>query len=237
MSTPLLEARALRCTLGGRRILDGVDLTVGPGEVVGLLGPNGAGKTTTFRLITGLTAPESGTVQLQGRPLEGPLHARVRAGLGYLPQHAPLWSGLSVRQQLFVPLEARGASRSEAETLLKEAGLSDLADVPARTLSGGERRRLEIARCLAGAPRVLLLDEPFAGVDPVAVDGLAAHFRALASEGLGVLLTDHAVREALGVCDRVVLLVEGRVVIEGAPEAVTSDPRARELWLGQAWSG
>ncbi len=237
MSEVLLEARGLVRSLGGRRVVDGVDLTVGSGEVVGLLGPNGAGKTTTFRLLTGLLAPESGDVRLRGERLTGPLHRRVRAGLGYLPQHATLFQGLTVRQHLWVPLEARGASRAEAEALLRDAGLESFADRPATTLSGGERRRLEIARCLAGAPSVLLLDEPFAGVDPVAVEGLAQSLRGLATSGLGVLITDHAVREAMGVCDRVVLLVEGRVVVEGAPDQVAADPQARERWLGESWSG
>lgn len=237
MSERLLEATGLIRSLSGRRVVDDVGLTVRAGEVVGLLGPNGAGKTTTFRLLTGLLAPDAGQVLLRGQPLEGPLHARVRAGLGYLPQHATLFRGLTVRQHLWVPLEARGASRAQAESLLQDAGLTALADAPAVRLSGGERRRLEIARCLAGDPAVLLLDEPFAGVDPVAVGELATRFRSLADGGLGVLLTDHAAREALELCDRVVLLVEGRVVLRGSPADVASDPQARALWLGQAWSG
>jgi len=236
VSAPLLEARGLRRSWAGRRVVDGLDLSVHAGEVVGLLGPNGAGKTTTFQLLTGLLKPDAGDVRLRGVPLTGPLHARVRAGLGYLPQHATLFRGLTVRQHLFVPLEARGAPRAAAQGLLADAGLSALADQPATALSGGERRRLEIARCLAADPRVLLLDEPFAGVDPVAVGGLVARFRALAAAGLGVLLTDHAVREALSACDRVLLLVEGRLVFEGAPEDVAQDPRARERWLGASWS-
>ena len=237
MSAPLLEARGLTRALGGRNVVEGVDLPVADGEVVGLLGPNGAGKTTTFRLLTGLLRPDAGEVRLRCEPLAGPLHRRVRAGLGYLPQHPTLFRGLSVRQHLHVPLEARGAPRSEAERLLEEAGLTALAEQRAEALSGGERRRLEIARCLAGAPAVLLLDEPFAGVDPVSVDGLAQRFRGLADGGLGVLLTDHAVREALGACDRVVLLVDGQVVREGAPDEVTTDPQARSRWLGEGWTG
>jgi lipopolysaccharide export system ATP-binding protein len=218
-------------------VVDDVTLCVQAGEVVGLLGPNGAGKTTTFRLLTGLLEPDTGEVRLRGQLLDGPLHSRVRAGLGYLPQHPTLFRGLNVRQHLWIPLEARGASRAAAEPLLRSAGLMAFAELPATSLSGGERRRLEIARCMAGEPSVLLLDEPFAGVDPVAVGGLVERFRDLAAAGLGILLTDHAVREALGACDRVVLLVEGRVVLEGAPDVVAADPEARKRWLGPAWRG
>ena len=235
-----LEARGLVLTLGGRRVVGGVSLTVGQGEVVGLLGPNGAGKTTTFRMIAGLIEPDEGEVLLDGAPLVGPLHRRVRAGLGYLPQQPTVFRGLSVRQHLLVPLEARlpdaAARRAEAERLLQDGGLSALADSPATRLSGGERRRLEIARCLACGPRVLLLDEPFAGVDPVAVNDLTRRIRALADSEVGVLITDHAVREAMGVCDRVVLLDQGCVLIAGSPSEIAADERARARWLGENYT-
>jgi lipopolysaccharide export system ATP-binding protein len=236
-----LEARDLAVSFGGRAVVGGVSLAVLPGEVVGLLGPNGAGKTTTFRMIAGLVEPDAGEVSLDGRRLAGPLHSRVRAGLGYLPQRSTVFRGLTVRQHLLVPLEARlgdrAARAAEADRLLAEAGLSALSAADASRLSGGERRRLEIARCLAGAPRVLLLDEPFAGVDPVAVGELTARIRGLADHGVGVLITDHAVREAMGVCDRVVLLDAGQVLIAGTPAEISADPRARERWLGQGYQG
>lgn len=230
-----LVATGLARTLGGRRVLDGVDLAVPPGEVVGLLGPNGAGKTTCFRLIAGLDRPDAGTVSLDGKPLDGlPLWRRARLGLGYLSQEPSVFRGLSARQNLLVPLERLG-EEARADELLEEAGLSALADAPAGTLSGGERRRLEIARCLATRPRVLLLDEPFSGVDPVAVSDLQVRIRALARRGLGVLLTDHAVREALGVCDRALLLDAGRPMVWGTPEEVASNAHARARYLGAAF--
>ncbi|MCP4804376.1 MAG: LPS export ABC transporter ATP-binding protein [Proteobacteria bacterium] len=231
-----LRVQGLEKDLGGRRVVEDVSFSVEPGRVVGLLGPNGAGKTTTFRMISGLLDPDAGTVELDGRELDGPLHRRVRAGLGYLPQHPALFEGMSVRAHLLVPIEVRGAPETEADALLAEAGLTELASARAETLSGGERRRLEIARCLATAPRVLLLDEPFAGVDPVSVDALVRRIRALADRGLGILLTDHAAREAMACCDEVVLLDRGRIVAQGTPSDIAADPVARERWLGPAWA-
>lgn len=228
-----LVVRGLRKRLGGRLVVDEVSFEVPAGRVVGLLGPNGAGKTTTFRLIVGLIAQDAGEILLDGEALTGPLHERVRRGLGYLPQGSALFSGLTVREQLLIPLEARGAPAAEADQLLADAGLTGLAQAAAAGLSGGERRRLAIARCLATRPRALLLDEPFAGVDPVATQALVARFRGLAAQGLAVLLTDHAAREALRACDEVVLLDQGRVVTRGAVEEVAADPRARARWLGE----
>ncbi len=227
-----LSATGLGRTLGGRRVLDGVDLAVRPGEIVGLLGPNGAGKTTCFRLIAGLDRQDAGSVHLDGRRLDGlPLWRRVRLGLGYLSQEPSVFRGLTVRQNLLVPLERLGEA-GRVGPLLEEAGLTARAEALAGTLSGGERRRLEIARCLAASPRVLLLDEPFSGVDPVAVADLQGRIRALAARGIGVLITDHAVREALSVCDRALLLDGGRPLIGGTPREVASDPHARERYLG-----
>ena len=231
-----LSATGIERTFVGRRVVDQVSLEVRPGEVVGLLGPNGAGKTTCFRIIAGLDRADRGQVRLDGAPLDGlPLWRRVRLGLGYLAQEPSLFRALTVRENLRVPLDARGAPDSEADALLDDAGLRALAHAPAGTLSGGERRRLEIARCLASRPRVLLLDEPFAGVDPVAVADLQRRIRGLASRGIGVLLTDHAVREALDICDRVVLLDAGRVMVAGTPAEVAADPHARARYLGESF--
>lgn len=210
-----------------------MDLSVPPGEVVGLLGPNGAGKTTCFRMIVGATRPEAGSVRLDGAVLDGlPLWRRVRAGLGYLPQKPMGFRRLTVRENLLIPLRARKTSEDQVETVLEEAGLEHLADAVVGTLSGGERRRLEIARSLAGEPSVLLLDEPFAGVDPVAVEGLQRQIRALADRGLGILVTDHAVRETLTICDRAVILDAGEVIARGSPVEVAADDRVRGRYLG-----
>lgn len=212
--------------------MDGVDLAVSPGTIVGLLGPNGAGKTTCFRILAGLDPGGEGEVRLDGRALSGlPLWRRVRLGLGYLPQEASVFRGLSVADNLAVPLHELGRL-DEVGPRLAEAGLSGLADHLAGTLSGGERRRLELARCLASRPSVLLLDEPFSGVDPVAVADLQRRIRALAEGGIGVLLTDHAVREALNICTTVLLLDAGRVIVAGTPEEVANNAHARARYLG-----
>ncbi|MEC8425309.1 MAG: ATP-binding cassette domain-containing protein [Myxococcota bacterium] len=234
MSGPLLEARGLRRRLGGRAVLDGLDLHVQPGEVVGLLGPNGAGKTTCFRLLTGELSMEHGAVHLKGLRMDGmPLWRRVRAGLGYLPQGPSLFRALDARAHL----ELAGLGGAEAERAIVQAGLRDVAHVPAGRLSGGERRRLGIARCLAGSPSVVLLDEPFAGVDPVGVESLQLQVRALAhARGLGVLVTDHAVQATLPICDRAVILDAGSVLASGTPAEVARDPRVRGRYLGDSFS-
>jgi len=229
-----LTARGLTKAYRGRTVVDGVDLAVAPGEVVGLLGPNGAGKTTAFKLILGLEAQDAGTVSF-GVPLDGlPLHRRARLGLGYLPQGPSVFRGLSVRDNLLVLLETLGKPDPpcRAAQLLERFGLDRLSSQKARTLSGGERRRLEFARALCSDPRILLVDEPFAGVDPKAAAGISAAIADLAGTGVGVLLTDHTVREALAASDRVYVIVEGRIVEQGAPERVRASEVARRLYLG-----
>jgi lipopolysaccharide export system ATP-binding protein len=229
-----LVASGLTKSFRGRTVVDGVDLRVRPGEVVGLLGPNGAGKTTTFKLILGLVRQDRGTVSFGG-DLDGlPLHRRARRGLGYLPQGPSVFRRLSVRDNLLVLLEALGKPDpvGRAAELLARFDLQGLADQRALTLSGGERRRLELARALCSGPRVLLSDEPFSGVDPIAASAVTTAFEDLAAGGVGVLLTDHTVREALGACDRIYLLVEGRVVETGTPEEIRASELARRLYLG-----
>jgi lipopolysaccharide export system ATP-binding protein len=233
MTDRRLVARGLNKTLSGRRIVADVDLDVAPGRVVGLLGPNGAGKTTCFKMITGLLRPDSGTVTLDGVDLGRlPLHRRVQRGLGYLPQEPSVFRALTVRDNVGAALEAKGRPASEAMSHLEALGLLALADAPAGKLSGGERRRLEIARCLALEPTVLLLDEPFAGVDPVGVQDLQERIGRLATRGLGILLTDHAVREALGICDEAIILDAGTAMARGTPAEVAADAGVRARYLG-----
>jgi lipopolysaccharide export system ATP-binding protein len=232
-----LVAEGLEKSFRGHRVVDGVSLAVAQGEVVSLLGPNGADKTTAFKLMLGLLAPDRGTVSFGG-PLDGlPLHLRARRGLGYLPQGASVFRGLTARENLLAVLEALGhtAPAARADTLLARFGLEKLASRRANALSGGERRRLEFARALASSPRLLLVDEPFAGVDPLAAREISAAIVDLARDGVGVLLTDHTVREALGASDRVYIIAEGRIVVHGTPSEVVRSDLARRLYLGEGF--
>lgn len=233
-SAGVLRIRGLHREIRGRTIVGGVDLEIRAGEIVGLLGPNGAGKSTCFRMIVGLEQMDSGTVELGVLRLDGlSIWKRVRAGLGYLPQESSVFLRLSVRDNVQVALDvAKDASRASVDDLLVRAGLGDLGHQRAGSLSGGERRRLEIARCLAMNPKFVLFDEPFAGVDPLAVSAVKETLRGLAGQGIGVLVTDHAVHETLTGCDRAVILDAGTVVASGTPEEVSDDPNVRARYLG-----
>jgi lipopolysaccharide export system ATP-binding protein len=236
-----LDARDLQKSFRRRRVVRGVSLELREREIVGLLGPNGAGKTTTFRMVVGLESPDAGRISLDGRDVTTlPLHARARSGLGYLPQESTIFRGLSVRDNLHAVLEATNLSReartSRADSLLSDFGLAHLSRARAETLSGGERRRLEIARALATSPRFLLLDEPFTGLDPIAVAEVERLLRPLASErGVGLLITDHAARELLPICDRVYLMHDGAIACVGTPAEVAASPFAREVYLGEGF--
>ncbi|MBI5489497.1 MAG: LPS export ABC transporter ATP-binding protein [Deltaproteobacteria bacterium] len=235
----LLEVRGLRRRFGRREVLKGLELAVGAGEVVGLLGPNGAGKTTAFRILMGFLAADAGEVRFLGEAIGRlPVHERARRGLGYLPQNPSVLAGLSVVGNVLVVLEERGFkdAKVRAEEALERAGLGHLAGQGAGTLSGGERRRLEIARLLALGPRVALLDEPFAGVDPLAAEDLRGRISGMRADGVAVLLTDHNVPETMRVCDRIHILVDGAVACSGTPEAIRGDPVARRLYLGNSAS-
>ena len=233
-----LHAHGLSKSFRGRRVVDGVSFSVAPGEVVGLLGPNGAGKTTSFHCVVGLLAPDAGEVRLGERDLSGlPLHERARMGIGYLPQEPSIFRKLTVRQNFLLVLEGFGMTRAEqeekADELLTEFDLLRVADARGETLSGGERRRAEIARSLLADPHFMLFDEPFAGIDPIAVHDLQRLIHRLREKGLGILITDHAVRETLGICDRAVLLVEGRLLESGTPAEIAASQRARAVYLGE----
>ena len=235
----ILSACRLAKRYRSRLVVGGVSLEVRSGEIVGLLGPNGAGKTTSFYMIIGLVACDSGTVRLDGLDLtDRPMHIRARAGLGYLPQEPSIFRHLSVRDNVMAILETRpGLGKDERErrldTLLGELHISHLATQRGDSLSGGERRRVEIARSLAADPQFMLLDEPFAGVDPISILDIQQIVRYLSGRGIGILITDHNVRDTLGICDRAYIVNEGTIIAEGAPEAVLDDERVREVYLGQ----
>ena len=237
--TETLAARGLVKRYRRRTVVDGVSLEVRPGEVVGLLGPNGAGKTTCFYMIVGLERPDAGRILLDGHEVtREPLHRRARAGIGYLPQEASVFRRLTVLENVLAVLELRPeldaeARLARAEELLHELQIGHLRDSPGAALSGGERRRVEIARALAAEPRYMLLDEPFAGVDPLSVIDIQRLVAHLTERGIGVLVTDHNVRETLRICARAYILSEGSVLAEGGPEALVADPRVREAYLGE----
>ena len=238
-STSTLSARRLAKRYRNRVVVDDVSLTVRSGEIVGLLGPNGAGKTTSFYMIIGLVACDAGTVHLDQDDLTDlPMHVRARAGLGYLPQEPSIFRHLSVRENVMAILETRpGLGRADREhrleTLLGEFQVSHLAAQRGDRLSGGERRRVEIARSLTTDPRFMLLDEPFAGVDPISVGDIQQIIRYLSDRGIGILITDHNVRDTLGICDRAYIVNEGAIIAKGTPEAVLGDDRVREVYLGR----
>jgi lipopolysaccharide export system ATP-binding protein len=233
-----LEAKDIRKTYGERMVVKGVSLWVGSGEIVGLLGPNGAGKTTTFYSLAGFVTPEEGAILVDGADVTAlPMYARARLGLGYLAQEPTVFKGLTVEENLRAVLERKVDGKLEqmrrVKELLEEFGLWDLRRQKAWTLSGGEKRRLEVARCMIGDPKLILLDEPFVGIDPITVGELKAIIRKLVGRGIGVLITDHNVRETLPIIDRAYLIFDGRIQFEGTAKALLEDPRARELYLGK----
>jgi lipopolysaccharide export system ATP-binding protein len=220
-----------------RRVVDGVSITVQPGEIVGLLGPNGAGKTTTFNMVVGVVKPDEGSVLFEDHDVTTrPMHQRARLGMGYLTQEPSVFRKLTVEQNILAILETckmrRDERRVRLKYLLEELDLTRLAKSRAYTLSGGEKRRLEITRALVTSPKLLMLDEPFAGIDPIAVYEVQKIIRKLKDRGLGILITDHNVRETLKLVDRAYLIHKGQVVYEGTGEAMLNDPKAREIYLG-----
>ena len=234
----LLETNGLTKRYGDRTVVDGVGFQVDAGEIVGLLGPNGAGKTTTFRMTVGMISPDAGEVRLNGTEVTHlPMYQRARQGMGYLSQEPSIFRGLSVRDNLLAVLEARGLSRNarrdRADELLEEFGIEHVQRSVATTLSGGERRRLELARTLALDPALILLDEPFSGVDPIAVEDIQSQLFRLRDQGMAVLLTDHAVRETLGTTNRAYIIYEGQIFRHGSADELANDPEVRAVYLGE----
>ena len=222
----------------GRPVVDGVDIRVSRGEIVGLLGPNGAGKTTTFAMMVGYVRPDGGRILLDGRDItDVPMYQRARSGIGYLAQEPSIFRKLTVEQNIMAVLETLDLERDERrrrlDQLLNELGITHLARQKAFTLSGGEKRRLEITRALVTNPQFILLDEPFSGIDPITVFEAQEIIRELRKRGLGILLTDHNVRETLEITDRAYIMAEGKVLISGTARELITDPRAREIYLGE----
>ncbi|MCI6980626.1 MAG: LPS export ABC transporter ATP-binding protein [Akkermansia muciniphila] len=236
----LLDARGLCKSYKSRQVVNDVNLLVGCGEIVGLLGPNGAGKTTSFYMVAGLVRPDTGTVSFCGHDITGwPMHLRARLGMGYLPQEESIFRKLTVEENLMAILEtrrdlSRKEQRAKAEELMERFGITKLRKSQAIQLSGGEKRRLTIARALTTSPKLLMLDEPFAGVDPIAVQDIQHIVASLReTDGLSILITDHNVRETLGIVDRAYILFEGRVIKHGNTEEIANDPKTRKIYLGE----
>lgn len=233
-----LRAQNLRKVFNGRCVVDNVGPTVAPGEVVGLLGPNGAGKTTSFYMIVGLIKADEGQIFLMDQEITNdPIHVRALKGIGYLPQEASIFRDLSVEANISAALECRGLSRGERGNVLNELindfGLAHIRHSLGSELSGGERRRVEIARTLSLSPKFILLDEPFAGVDPIAVNDIQNIIRDLKARNIGVLITDHNVRETLGIVDRAYIMSEGKLLVKGTPEEILANEKARKFYLGE----
>ncbi|TZF91603.1 LPS export ABC transporter ATP-binding protein [Cognatilysobacter lacus] len=237
----MLRAEGLRKRYKSREVVRDFGLSLDAGEVVGLLGPNGAGKTTCFYMIVGLVPADAGQILLDGKDITTqPMHARAKHGVGYLPQEPSVFRRLSVADNIRLVLELRGdldrkGREAELGELMEELQVSHVADQIGASLSGGERRRVEIARALAARPRLMLLDEPFAGVDPISVGEIQKIVRHLTERGIGVLITDHNVRETLGICDRAYILNEGSVLAQGAPDAILANPDVRRVYLGETF--
>jgi lipopolysaccharide export system ATP-binding protein len=235
----MLSATGLQKSFRGRTVVRGFEFSLDEGEIVGLLGPNGAGKTTCFYMVVGLVAADAGTILIDDRDVtELPMHARARLGVGYLPQEPSVFRRLSVADNILAILELRddldGKGRSgELESLLDDLQIGHIADQKGVSLSGGERRRVEIARALAAKPRFMLLDEPFAGIDPISVVDIQRIVRQLKSRGIGILITDHNVRETLGICERAYIMSEGAVLAQGAPAEILANEQVREVYLGR----
>jgi lipopolysaccharide export system ATP-binding protein len=236
----ILVAEAVAKSYNGRRVVNGVHVEIRGGEIIGLLGPNGAGKTTTFHMMVGLIQPDEGKVLLNNEDLtDAPIYERARAGISYLPQESSVFRRLTVEQNLVAILQTLDLNAAEqqerCQALMKTLGVDHLADHKAFTLSGGERRRVEIARALVLSPYFVLLDEPFTGVDPIAVAEIQKIIRKLTATGIGILITDHNVRETLGICDRAYILSEGTILEEGTPEKIAASAKARKFYLGEGF--
>ncbi len=233
-----LCGRSLLKKYGKKIVVKGIDVEVSQKEIVGLLGPNGAGKTTTFYMLVGIIAPDNGQIFLGDLDVtQWPLYKRARKGISFLPQESSIFGKLSVLENLLIILEYTGLNKKEqfnkAMSLLKELGIERLANQKAMFLSGGEKRRLEIARALIHEPKFMLLDEPFAGIDPLAVDDIQTIVKKLKSKGIGVLISDHNVRETMGICDKVYLVYGGEILLEGTPQEIIENPKAKRLYLGE----